>query len=195
MPHDISRFRDMCNAAVETIEHTLEQLSSGVLNAGELLCSSLEQGNKILICGNGGSAAEAMHLSSELVNRFEMDRPGLAAISLATDASTLTSIANDFAFEKVFARQVQALGVENDVLIAFTTSGKSANICRAIETAHSCDMHVMLFSGNDGGRAGELLKENDIELRIPSKHTARIQEVHLLLIHALCDYIDHSLFV
>jgi len=194
MPHDLQRFRSICNDAVSAIELSLEQLASGVLNAGDLLAGALEVGGKLLVCGNGGSAAEAMHMSSELVGRFEMQRPGLAAIALGSDCSVLTSLGNDFDYEAIYAKQVQALGLEQDVLVALTTSGNSANICRAIEAAHDAEMPVLLLSGKDGGRAAQLLGEGDIELRVPSASTARIQEVQLLLIHALCDHIDHSLF-
>ena len=194
MPHDLQRFRTICNNAVNAIELTLEQLASGVLNAGDLLAQILESGGKILICGNGGSAAEAMHMSAELVGRFEMDRPGLAAVALGSDCPILTALSNDFDYEKVFAKQIQALGSEQDVLIAITTSGNSGNICRAIEAAHDTEIPVVLISGKDGGRAAQLLTSNDIELRVPATSTARIQEVHLLLVHSLCDHIDHSLF-
>ena len=194
MHHDLKRFRNICNDAVSAIEHTLEQLVAGVLNAGDLLARTFEAGGKVLICGNGGSAAEALHMSAELVGRFEMERPGLAAIALNADGPTITALGNDFEYDRVFAKQVQALGLEQDILLVLTTSGNSANICRAIEAAHDAEMAVILLSGKDGGRAAQLLHDGDIELRVPATSTARIQEVHLLLIHALCDHIDYSLF-
>ena len=148
---------------------------------------------KILSCGNGGSAGDAQHFSSELLNRFEMERPGLPAMALTTDSSTLTSIANDYAFEDIFAKQVRALGRENDVLLAISTSGNSENVCRAIVAAHERAMKVVALSGRDGGRMTEFLGGDDVEIRVPATRTARIQEVHLVVIHCLCDLIDTTL--
>lgn len=144
-------------------------------------------------CGNGGSAGDAQHFSSELLNRFEQERKGLAAIALTTDTSTLTSIANDYAYERIFARQVEALGRAGDILLAISTSGNSANVNLAIQSAHEQGIKVVALSGKNGGKLRTLLNDNDIELCVPSPTTARIQEVHLVLIHCLCDLIDYQL--
>jgi len=149
---------------------------------------------KILTCGNGGSAGDAQHFSSEMLNRFERERPGLPAIALTTDSSTLTSIANDYDFEEVFFKQIRALGQSGDVLVAYTTSGNSPNILKAAIAAHDRDMPVIALTGKDGGALAPLLRDGDIEIRIPSQSTARIQEVHLVVTHCLCDLIDHQLF-
>lgn len=162
--------------------------------AGEKLVSCLLDDGKILTCGNGGSAADAQHFSSEMLNRFERERPGLPAIALTTDTSTITSIANDYQFEDIFAKQVRALGQPRDVLICYTTSGNSANILNAVAAAHDRAMSVIAISGKDGGALANLLHDADIEIRAPSKSTARIQETHLLITHCLCDMIDHRLF-
>jgi D-sedoheptulose 7-phosphate isomerase len=149
---------------------------------------------KILCCGNGGSAAQAQHFSSELLNRFERERPGLPAIALTTDTSALTSIANDYRFDEVFAKQIRALGQPNDILVLFTTSGNSGNILNAASAAHDREMVVVALTGRDGGALAPLLRESDLEIRVPSMVTARVQEIHLLVIHCLCDLIDHQLF-
>lgn len=167
-------------------------LSAPIAQAAALLVSSLRAGGKILSCGNGGSAADAQHFSSEMLNRFERDRPGFAAIALTTDASTLTSIANDYDFTQVFAKQVTTLGRTGDVLLAFTTSGASPNILKAIEAARAASIAVVLITGKDGGKAAQALGSGDIELRVPDARTARIQEVHLTIIHCLCELIDRE---
>jgi D-sedoheptulose 7-phosphate isomerase len=145
---------------------------------------------KIMACGNGGSAADAQHFAAELLNRFEMDRPGLAAFALTTDSSTLTSIANDFDFEQVFSKQVRALGQPNDLLLAISTSGNSRNVIEAIQAAHDRQVGVIALTGKNGGMIGELLGPGDIHLCVPHANTARIQEVHILCLHCLCDAID-----
>ena len=156
--------------------------------------AALQAGHKILSCGNGGSAADAQHFSSELLNRFEMERPALAAIALTTDTSTLTSIANDYAYDRVFARQIEALGQAGDILLAISTSGNSSNVSEAIDTAHHKGISVVALTGRDGGQIAGQLSDNDVEIRVPSDITARIQEVHLLTIHCICDQIDKTLF-
>lgn len=166
-------------------------LAPSIARAASVLITALDAGNKILSCGNGGSAADAQHFSSELLNRFERERRELAALALTTDASTVTSIGNDYAFSEIFAKQVRGLGREGDVLLAFSTSGKSPNILRAIEAAHTRQMRVVLLSGRDGGPAAQLLDAKDVEIRVPSTVTARIQEIHLTAIHCLCELIDH----
>ena len=157
------------------------------------MSQSLLDDGKVLSCGNGGSAGDAQHFSSELLNRFEMERPGLPAMALTTDSSTLTSIANDYAYEDIFAKQIRALGRQSDVLLAISTSGNSENVCRAIVAAHEREMKVVALTGRDGGRMADLLDDRDVEIRVPATRTARIQEVHLVVIHCLCDLIDTTL--
>ena len=158
--------------------------------AFQLAVQSLLADGKILSCGNGGSAADSQHFSSEMLNRFEMERPGLAAIALTTDTSTLTSIANDYDYEQIFSKQVRALGHSNDMLLAISTSGNSRNVIAAIHAAHEREMTVVALTGKNGGGMGEILDANDIHICVPAESTARIQEVHLLVIHCLCDAID-----
>jgi len=169
-------------------------LAPAIAAAARSLIACLNHGGKIMSCGNGGSAGDAQHFAAELLNRFEMERPGLAAIALTTDSSTLTSIANDYAFEQVFARQVTALARKGDCLLAISTSGNSANVVAAIESAHRAECSVIALTGRDGGRVAEALHPGDTEIRVPSDRTARIQEIHLLTIHCLCDAIDRALF-
>lgn len=173
---------------------TLNLLGEMIEIAGMRMVQCLLSDGKILTCGNGGSAAEAQHLSSELLNRFERDRPGLPAVALSTDTSTLTSIANDYRYDEVFAKPIRALGHAGDLLVLYTSSGNSGNLLKAVTAAHERDMSVIALTGKDGGALAPLLRETDLELRIPSERTARIQEMHLLLTHCLCDLIDHQLF-
>lgn len=167
-------------------------LIPGILRADALLSGCLAHGGKILSCGNGGSAADAQHFSSELLGRFEAERSGLPAVALTTDSSTMTAVGNDYGFDRIFQRQVSALGQPGDALLAISTSGNSENVIQAIAAAHDKDMGIVALTGRDGGRMAALLKPADIELRVPSNRTVRIQEVHLLLIHILCDLIDQS---
>ena len=157
------------------------------------MSQALVDDGTIMSCGNGGSAADSQHFSSELLNRFEMERPGLPAIALTTDSSTLTSVANDYAYDEIFAKQVSALGRANDVLLAISTSGNSDNVNRAIAAAHDRGMQVVALSGRDGGRMAGLLSDDDVEIRVPAERTARIQEIHLVVIHCLCDLIDTAI--
>lgn len=168
-------------------------LAPAVVAAAAMMTRSLLEDGKILSCGNGGSAADAQHFSSELLNRFELERPGLPAMALTTDSSTLTSIANDYAFVEVFAKQVRALGQPEDVLLAISTSGNSENVLRAIQAAHERGVRVVALTGRDGGAIAQALDPDDIEIRVPAERTCRIQEVHLLVIHCLCDLIDTEL--
>lgn len=168
----------------------LQTLAQPIAEAASRMVACLMQDRKIMSCGNGGSAADAQHFSSELLNRFERERPGLAAIALTTDASTLTSIANDFAFEQVFAKQVRALGQPGDILLAISTSGNSRNVVEAVQAAHEREMGVVALTGNGGGQLAEILAPEDVHVCVPSSTTARIQEVHLLTLHCLCDAID-----
>ena len=168
-------------------------LAPAIARAGSLMTECLFADGKILACGNGGSASDAQHFSAELVGRFERERPELPAISLATDTSLLTAVANDYAFEQVFAKQVRALGTKGDILLAISTSGNSPNVAAAITAAHEREMRVVALTGKGGGRAGELLVPEDVHVCVPHARTMRIQEVHLLIIHCLCDAIDATL--
>ncbi|MEM9057481.1 MAG: phosphoheptose isomerase [Pseudomonadota bacterium] len=179
--------------SVEAKQAAAEVLVPHIVRGAEEMTRALLANRKILSCGNGGSAADAQHFSSELINRFERERPGLAGIALTTDSSTLTSIANDYAYADVFARQVRALGQPDDVLLAISTSGNSENVNRAIAAAHERDLRIVALSGREGGEMAALLRVGDVEIRVPSQSTARIQEVHLVVIHCLCDLIDREL--
>lgn len=165
-----------------------------ITQAGELMVDCLKSGGKVLSCGNGGSAADAQHFSSELLNRYDQDRPGLPAMALTTDSSTITSIANDYSYDQIFSRQISSLGQKGDLLLAITTSGNSNNIIEAIKEADKQGLKTILLSGKDGGILANNLPESVLEIRVPSQVTARIQEVHLLVIHCLCHIIDQQLF-
>ncbi len=180
--------------SIRAKQMAMDTLAPAIVTAGERMVACLGRDGKILTCGNGGSAADAQHFSSELLNRFEMERPGLPAVALTTDSSTLTSIANDYSYEDVFSKQVRALGQAGDVLLGISTSGQSPNVVAAIQAAHDRGMQVVAFTGKDGGSMAAMLDEDDVEIRVPANVTARIQEIHLLVIHCLCDQIDRSLF-
>ena len=175
-------------------ERSAGELPLSIQGAGAVMVESLLNGLKILCCGNGGSAGDAQHFSAELLNRFERERPGMPAIALTTDSSTITAIANDYDYDEIFAKQVLALGQQGDVLLAISTSGNSGNVVQAIRAAHERDMIVVALTGRDGGRMAANLGARDIEVRVPSERTARIQEVHLVVIHCLCDFIDTAIF-
>ncbi|MFC3681113.1 phosphoheptose isomerase [Bacterioplanoides pacificum] len=181
-------------ASIETKMLSAEELPAYIEQAGQVMVQSLLSGGKILSCGNGGSAGDSQHFSSELLNRFERERPSLPAIALTTDSSTVTSIANDYSYNEVFSKQIRALGNPGDVLLAISTSGNSANVIQAIQAAHEREMTVVALTGKNGGGMASLLTADDVEIRVPSDITARIQEVHLLVIHCLCDFIDCALF-
>lgn len=186
--------QSMFDASINAKQVSKDELSTPITKAIEKMATSLKKGNKIFSCGNGGSAADAQHFAAELVCRFERERPALAAIALTVDTSALTAISNDYHFDEIFARQIDALAKPNDVLLAISTSGFSPNVVRAIEQAHERKMVVVALTGRDGGKIAKILNEDDIEIRVPSESTARIQEVHLLTIHCLCDQIDDTLF-
>jgi len=190
----LTRIEQHFTASLEAKQRTLEAMGPRIAQAAKRLADSLRHGHKILACGNGGSAADAQHFAAELVNRFEIERPGLAAIALTTDSSALTSIANDYAFEQVFARQVRALGRPGDLLLALSTSGYSPNVLAAMAAARELGMITVALTGRDGGYMARQLGENDLELRASATATARIQEVHILVIHCLCDLVDQMLF-
>ena len=189
-----TRIRQLFQSSIETKQQALDVLPPSIANASLLMVNALLNEGKILSCGNGGSAGDAQHFSSELLNRFERERPSLPAIALTTDSSTITSIANDYSYNEVFSKQIRALGRPGDVLRAIYTSGNSANVIQAIQAAHDREMLVVALTGRDGGGMASLLLPEDVEIRVPSKITARIQEVHLLAIHCLCDLIDNQLF-
>ncbi len=170
-----------------------EAFSPVIEQAAQTIVQCLTQGGKVLCCGNGGSAAQAQHFASSMINRYEQERPGLAAIALTTDSSTLTSIANDFAYEQVFSRQIKALGLPGDVLLAISTSGNSPSVLEAVAAAHVRGMHVLALTGHSGGSLAEQMTDDDVFLCVPAQSTARIQEVHLLIIHCLCDAVDSVL--
>ena len=182
-------FRDSARLKLDV----LGQLSAPIAIAADKMVQSLLAEGKILACGNGGSAADAQHFAAELLNRFEMERPGLAALALTTDSSTLTSIANDYAYVQIFSKQVRALGHGGDVLLAISTSGNSPNVLEAVHAAHERDMSVVALTGRDGGKIAEALGTQDILLNVASPSTARVQEVHILILHCLCDAIDCTL--
>lgn len=189
----LSRITQNFNDSIATKQRALELLGAPIARAAGVCIEALLSDGKILSCGNGGSAGDAQHFSSEMLNRFERERPGLPAIALTTDSSTLTSIANDYHYSEVFARQVRALGNRGDVLLAISTSGNSENVVRAVVAAQERGLRVVALTGRDGGALAYALKAEDVEIRVPSQSTARIQEVHLLAIHCLCDLIDHHL--
>ncbi|NYT75530.1 phosphoheptose isomerase [Pusillimonas sp. ANT_WB101] len=184
--HMTSHFDD----AIDTIKASATELASPLAAAVDMLFSALANNAKILACGNGGSAADAQHFIAELVGRFERDRLPLAGIALNTDTSILTAVGNDYGFDSIFERQVTALGQPGDVLLAISTSGNSPNVIKAIEAAHDREMSIVALTGKNGGLISELLYETDIHLCVPHDRTMRIQEVHIVLLHALCDGID-----
>lgn len=169
-------------------------LARPIEQAVELMFGALSNGNKILACGNGGSAADCQHFSAQLVGRFERERLPLPVIALTTDTSILTAIGNDYSYQEIFSKQVQAFGQSGDVLLALSTSGNSANVIAAIEAALERDMRVVLMTGKGGGAMAKLITDADVHICVPHDRTARIQEVHLLTIHCLCDGIDVALF-
>jgi D-sedoheptulose 7-phosphate isomerase len=167
-----------------------DALAQPIVRATEVMVGCLLASGKILACGNGGSAADSQHFAAEMLNRFERERPGLAAMALTTDTSTLTAIANDYEYNLVFSKQVLALGHPNDVLLAISTSGNSPNVVAAVRAAHEREMKVVALTGRGGGEVGRQLAAGDVHLCVPHNQTARIQEVHLLTLHCLCDGID-----
>jgi D-sedoheptulose 7-phosphate isomerase len=185
-----SRIQQQFTDSAQTKQQALAIMAGPIEAAVRAMVASLKAGGKVMACGNGGSAADSQHFAAELLNRFEKERPPLAAIALTTDTSTLTSIANDYRYEDVFAKQLQALGRKGDVLLAISTSGNSPNVIEAIHKAHAQGITVVALTGKQGGKMAALLAPGDIHLCVPAERTARIQEVHLLTIHCLCDGID-----
>ncbi|MCU7934631.1 MAG: phosphoheptose isomerase [Candidatus Thiodiazotropha sp. (ex Dulcina madagascariensis)] len=191
--HNAERIQTLFNQSIQTKIDALPLLTQPIGDAADLIFSRLLEGSKVLSCGNGGSAGDAQHFASEMLNRYERERPGLPAIALTTDSSTVTSIANDHDFSLVFSRQIEALGQPYDLLMAISTSGNSSNVNHAAQSAHEREMSVVALTGRDGGELAKLLAPGDVEIRVPSDVTARIQETHLLIIHCLCDLVDQQL--
>ena len=181
------------NESITTKQRTLEKAHNSIILASQLMTQSLLSGGKILTCGNGGSAGEAQLFSSKMLNRFQMERPGLPAIALSTDTSILTSIANDYSYDQIFSRQIAALGQSEDILFLITTSGNSGNLVSAVTTAHERSMKVIALTGQSGGEVSSRLNIDDIEIRVDSDSPIRIQETHLLIIHCLGDLVDSQL--
>ena len=189
----VARIREHFADSAQLKLAAAETLAPAIARAAEAITTCLFADGRVLSCGNGGSAADSQHFAAEMVGRFERERPELPAIALSTDTSILTAVANDYAFEQVFARQVRALGRKGDVLLAISTSGNSLNVLAAIDAAREREMHVVALTGKGGGRIGELLRDGDVHICVPHDRTSRIQEVHLLAIHCLCDAIDRTL--
>lgn len=194
MNNIIDRIRSSFSDSIQTKINAADSIINIIAEASEEIVQALLEGHKILTCGNGGSACDAMHFSSEMLNRYKQERPGLPAIALTCDMPTLTSIANDYHFSDIFAKQIRALGQPGDVLLVYTTSGNSTNIINAVKAAHDKNMGVIALTGFDGGKITDHLLEKDIEVRVPAYETARIQETHLLITHCICDIIDFRLF-
>lgn len=190
----IERIRHNFSESIQTKINSADALLPTIGFAADKIVQCLLEGNKILSCGNGGSACDALHFSSEMLNRYKHERPSLPAIALTADAPTLTSIANDSSYSEIFAKQIRALGQPGDILLAISTSGNSANITQAIKAAHDRQMNVVALTGYDGGKIPAILGDNDIEIRVPANDTARIQETHILIIHCICDVVDFQLF-
>lgn len=188
------RVRQHFNDSIQTKMLAVDHLAEQIVAAGKAMAQCLLNNNKILSCGNGGSAGDSQHFSAELLNRFETERPSLPAIALTTDTSAITSIANDYSFNEIFSKQIKALGQPGDILLAISTSGNSRNVIEAIKAAHDRNLIVVALTGRDGGEITTVLHERDIEIRVPTQNTARIQETHLVIIHCFCDLIDQQLF-
>lgn len=189
----ISRISTHFRDAIALFEQSQDLMSAPAAAAVDALVFALSSNGKILACGNGGSAADAQHFVAELVGRFERERLPLAALALNTDTSIITAVGNDFGYDRIFSQQVNALGQPGDILVAISTSGNSANVVEAVEAAHSRDLRVIALTGRGGGQIGAMLNEDDVHLCVPHDRTLRIQEVHILLLHALCDGIDAQL--
>lgn len=190
----IQRIKDHFSESIQTKIASADTLSTSISQAAKKMADSLIDGHKILACGNGGSACDALHFSGELLNRLERERPALPAIALTGDIATITAIGNDYTYDDVFSKQVQALGQAGDVLLVITTSGNSKNLLTAVEAAHDRQVHVVALTGKDGGKIQSMLNADDVEIRVPANRTMRIQEVHLLILHCLCDAIDQLIF-
>lgn len=194
MNNILDRIKHNFSESIQTKINAADMIPHSIQAACERVVQCLLDGYKILSCGNGGSACDAMHFSGEMLNRFKHERPSLPAIALTADISTITSIANDYHYHDIFAKQLRALGQPGDLLLAISTSGNSPNVLNAIKAAHDRQLNVIALTGNDGGKIPEILRDGDIEIRVPAHETARIQETHLLIIHCICDVVDYQLF-
>lgn len=190
----LDRVTELFDDHLVTLHRCQEELPELITNASELMVQCLLTDRKILTCGNGGSANLAQQFASKMLNRFERERPALPAISLCSDTSTLTSISNDYSYNEIFSKQIRAIGHDGDILLAISSSGNSASIIQAIQAAHDRNMQVIALTGKDGGDCTRLLHHEDIEIRVPSQSTPRVQESHLTIVHALCDLIDRQIF-
>jgi D-sedoheptulose 7-phosphate isomerase len=190
----VAHLRKHFEEGIELRTRMAATLPARIAPAGEALAAALKAGNKVLSCGNGGSAADSQHFAAEMTGRFERERKGLPGIALTTDTSALTAIANDYGFERVFARQVEALGKEGDFLLAISTSGNSKNIVEAIDAAHAGNLVVIALTGRDGGAMGKMLRPRDFHINVAHPRTMRVQEIHLLAIHCLCEVVDNVIF-
>lgn len=185
----IKHFKDSADIKLRVKDALAKPIAEGA----QVFFDCVTNDGKVLCCGNGGSAADAQHFAAELLNRFEKERPGLACVALTTDSSVLTSIANDYDYNQIFSKQVRALGLPGDSLLAISTSGNSPNVVAAIRAAHERDMRVIALTGRDGGEMARVLRDGDVLICVDAQSTARIQEVHLLSLHCLCDIIDFLL--
>lgn len=190
----VGHLRKHFEEGIELRTRMAQTLPADIARAGEALAAALKSGHKALACGNGGSAADSQHFAAEMVGRFERERPGLPAIALTTDTSALTAIANDYDFDRVFSKQVEALGNAGDVLLGISTSGNSRNVVEAIKVAQSRNLVVIALTGRDGGAMGKMLRPQDFHLNVAHPRTMRVQEVHLLVIHCLCEVVDNVIF-
>lgn len=189
----IRRVQDNFRESIEISIKSSDLLAQAIAGASQLMITCLLGEHRIYTCGNGGSAADAQRFSSQMVNRFEVERPGLPAISLNSDTSAITSIANDYQYADIFSKQIRALGQPGDILLAISASGESHNIIHAIDASHERQMDVIALTGREGGQIADLIQKNDIEIRVPSWSSPRIQEIHTVIINCLCDLVDHQL--
>ena len=180
--------------SIQTKIHIVDIITEVIALAGEKMAQALLDGHKMMSCGNGGSACDALHFASSMINRFHQERPSLPAIALSSDISTLTAIANDYHYGDVFSKQIRALGQAGDILLAISKSGNSANVINAVKAAQEKNMVVVALTGHDGGKIADLIENTGIEIRVQVTDTTRIQEMHMLIIHCLCDIIDYQLF-
>lgn len=194
MNNILERIQHNFSESIQTKINTIDTISDAIAQASEKIVQALLEGHKVMSCGNGSSACQALHFASSMLNRFRQERPSLPAIALTSDISTLTAIANDYHYNDVFAKQVRALGQSGDLLLAISTSGNSGNMLHAIRAAQDKKINVIALTGHDGGKMADLIQETDIEIRVQAYDSARIQETHLLIIHCLCDIVDHQLF-
>jgi D-sedoheptulose 7-phosphate isomerase len=189
-----ANLRQHFEEGIELRTRMAQTMPAAIAAAGTAMAEALRGGHKALACGNGGSAADCQHFAAEIVGRFERERPGMPAIALTVDSSALTAIANDYDFDRVFSRQVEALGARGDVLLAISTSGNSKNVIEAIKAAHAKQMTVIALTGRDGGAMGKMLRPGDHHLNVAHPRTMRVQEIHLLVIHCLCEVVDNTIY-